>query len=70
MIEKKNHEIKESLKKCNMKAAPGTDSITYKVFQSCWHILGEDLCDVLREVVRSGKPCESMRYSYMILSPK
>ena len=65
-----NHEIKESLKKCNMKAAPGTDSITYKVFQSCWHILGEDLCEVLREVVRSGEPCESMRYSYMIFSPK
>ena len=65
-----NQEIKESLDRCNMKAAPGTDCITYQVFQKCWHILGEDLGDVIREIVKTGKPAESMKYSYMIFSPK
>ena len=65
-----NQEIKDSLNSCNMKAAPGTDSITYQTYKTCWHILGEDLGDVLREVVQSKKPTESMKHSFMFFTPK
>ena len=65
-----NQEIKESLDKCNMRSAPGTDCITYQVFHKCWHILGEDLSDVLREIVKSGKPTETMKHCYLIFTPK
>ena len=49
-----NQEIKDSLNSCNMKAAPGTDSITYQTYKTCWHILGEDLGDFLRDRPASG----------------
>ena len=65
-----NQEIRESLERCNFKASPGTDSVTYLTYKSCWHILGEDLGDVLREVVQSKKPSKSMQHGFMVFTPK
>ena len=65
-----NQEIKDSLDRCNMRASPGTDSITYQTYKTCWEILGEDFGDVLREIVQTRKLPETMKYSYMIFTPK
>ena len=63
-------EVKESLRRSNKSAAPGCDSITFLVYEQCWGSLGPHLCQVIRQVVQSGVPTESMRYAFQVFSPK
>ena len=72
MLEKEitNEEVRESLQRSNKNSAPGCDGITFLTYEQCWSSIGSHLCDVIREVVRKGRPTASMRHSFMIFSPK
>lgn len=63
-------EVKESLKTSNKKSAPGSDGITFLVYEQCWSSLGKDLCNVIREVTKTGSPTESMKHSFLVFSQK
>lgn len=65
-----DEEVKESLRKSNKKAAPGSDGLSFLVYEQCWSSLGRDLCNVIREVAKEGTPTESMKHSYLVFSPK
>ena len=65
-----DREILESLKRSNKGAAPGSDSLTYLVYEECWDTIGKHLCEVIRLVVQEGVPAKSMQYSYLVFSSK
>ena len=65
-----NEEILESLKRSNKAASPGSDALTYLVYEECWESIGKHLCEVLRHVVQEGAPAKSMQYSYLVFSSK
>ena len=72
MLEKEitNEEVWESLKSSNIHSAPGSDGISFSTYVHCWSSLGSHLCEVIREVVKLGKPTGSMRHSFLVFSPK
>ena len=63
-------EILESLKRSNKSASPGSDALTYLVYEECWESIGKHLCEVLRHVVQEGVPAKSMQFSYLVFSSK
>ena len=65
-----DEEIKESLSKSNKNAAPGGDGLTFQTYVQCWSSLGPHLCQVIREVVKTGTPSVSMLHSFQVFSPK
>ena len=72
MLEKDitDEEVKESLLMANRASSPGSDGLTFSVYIHCWQSLGPHLCQVIREIVKERKMCESMRHSFLIYSPK
>ena len=65
-----DEEIKASLNSSNKNASPGADGLTFQTYVQCWSTLGPHLCQVLREVVKSGSPSKSMSHAYQVFSPK
>jgi hypothetical protein len=43
-------EVEESVKTSNVDAAPGSDGITSLVYRECFHILGDGLTEVAKEI--------------------
>ena len=72
MLEKEitDDEVKESLLKANRSSAPGSDGLSFLLYIQCWESLGPHLCEVLREVVKKGDMCESMKHTFLVFSPK
>ena len=72
MLEKEitDDEVKESLLKANRSSAPGSDGLSFLLYIQCWESLGPHLCEVLREVVKKGDLCESMKHTFLVFSPK
>ena len=65
-----DEEIKSSLQNSNIHASPGSDSLTYLTYLQCWSSLGSPLCQVIREIIKTGKPTTSMTHSFQVFSPK
>ena len=65
-----DEEVKLSLQKSNKTSSPGSDGITFLVYEHCWSSIGRHLCEVVRHVVKEGTPSTSMQHSLMVFSPK
>ena len=65
-----DEEVKASLGRANRLSSPGSDAICYTVYHACWNIIGPHLCDVLRQVIRTGVPTMTQRHAYLVFTPK
>lgn len=64
------NEIKEALKSIDDSKAPGPDGYTAKNFKVAWSVVGEDLCNAVKEFFSSGKILGEMNASIISLVPK
>ena len=64
-------EVKDTLSKANLHAAPGSDGITSFLYYECWEMLGDSLTEVAQAVRDHGKqPTTSQRTSLMVFGTK
>ena len=63
-------EIKEALKSIDDSKAPGPDGYTAKFFKSAWPVVGEDLCNAVKEFFNSGKILGEINATIISLVPK
>ena len=63
-------EVLDNLKNSNLKAAPGTDSITSLLYRDHWPVLGDALTEVVTAVWEGAKPTTSIRTSLMVFGTK
>ena len=64
-------EVKDTLSKANLHAAPGSDGITSFLYYECWEMLGDSLTEVAQAVRDKGKqPTISQRTSLMVFGTK
>ena len=64
------NEIKEALKSIDDSKAPGPDGYTAKFFNSAWSVVGEDLCNAVKEFFNSGKILGEINATIISLVPK
>ena len=65
-----NREIHETLLKSNTKAAPGTDGLTSLFYLKHWDIVGDALCDVIRDIFARKEIPVAMKVSIMVFGSK
>ena len=72
MLEKtpSKDEVLDILKVSNLKAAPGTDSITTLLYRDHWSVVGDAVTEVVAAVWEGAKPTTSMRTSLMVFGTK
>ena len=63
-------EVLEVLKKSNLHAAPGTDSITNYFYLQFYDVIGKHLGDVVRKIFTSESPTSSQHTSIMVFANK
>ena len=63
-------EVEDYVKSSNLHASPGTDSITSYLYKECFHILGDALTNVAKEVFGGHQPTYSQRTSLMLYTTK
>ena len=63
-------EVEESVKTSNGNAAPGCDGITSLFYKECFHIVGDALTDVAKEIFAGHLPTKSQRTSLMLFTNK
>ena len=63
-------EVKLSIAKSNLNAAPGTDSITSYFYYECWEIIGDSITEVTQAIYNGRSPTKSQRTSLMVFGSK
>ena len=59
-------EVKLSVAKANLQAAPGTDGITTYFYHKCWDTIGDAITEVTQAIHKGKKPSLSQRTSLMV----
>ena len=63
-------DLKETLDRSNLDAAPGTDGLTSLLYKEHWDILGNSLHQVILEISKGQQPTLSQRTSLMVFGCK
>ena len=63
-------EVKLSVAKANLQAAPGTDGITTYFYHKCWDTIGDAITEVTQAIHKGKKPSLSQRTSLMVFGSK
>ena len=63
-------DVKKSVFKSNLHAAPGTDGLTSYFYSSCWDTVGDALTDVVQDIHKGQPPTLSQRTSLMVFGCK
>ena len=63
-------EVKRALFHMHPSKSPGLDLMSPFFFQKYWHIVGNDVTDVVLFVLNSGHMLHKMNYTYIVLIPK
>ena len=63
-------EVKEALDQIAPLTAPGSDGMSLIFYKSFWHIVGEDVIDVVLRALNSGIVPKSINTTFITLIPK
>ena len=63
-------DVKSSVSKSNLHAAPGTDGLTSYFYHYCWDIVGDALTEVVQDIHGGQPPTLSQRTSLMVFGCK
>ena len=63
-------ELKKVLSETNLHSAPGTDGLTFFLYNECWDIIGDSLLEVVVEIFKGSQPTTSQRTSLMVFGSK
>ncbi|XP_074306141.1 uncharacterized protein LOC141641375 [Silene latifolia] len=65
-----NGEIKEALFQIPSHKAPGPDGYSSAFFKDAWSVVGEDLCEVVKDFSIHGRLLEQLNHTLVTLVPK
>jgi len=63
-------DVLSALKEMSPCKAPGPDDFHAFFFQHYWHIVGQDVCDLVLQVLRGGHMPEGINDTFITLIPK
>ena len=63
-------EIKIALDQMSPNKAPGPDGMTKCFYQKYWHLIGDDICKVVREFLNKGGRLSNINHTNVVLIPK
>nr|GEX78797.1 hypothetical protein [Tanacetum cinerariifolium] len=55
-----NEEVKAAMFNIDDNKAPGPDGFTAKFYKKDWHVVGNDVCEAVKEFFTKGKDCEKV----------
>ncbi|GJV69944.1 RNA-directed DNA polymerase, eukaryota, reverse transcriptase zinc-binding domain protein [Tanacetum coccineum] len=65
-----NDEVKTAMFDIDDNKAPGQDGFTTKFYKKSWHVIGEDVCNAVKELFVKGKLLRELNATLITLVPK
>jgi len=63
-------EVKQALFHMHPSKSPGLDGMSPFFFQKYWHVVGNDLTEVVLSILHFGHMLHKINYTYIVLTPK
>ncbi|KAK4384426.1 hypothetical protein Sango_3061900 [Sesamum angolense] len=63
-------EVQEAIFDIDEDSAPGPDGYTSAFFKAAWPVVGEEICEAVREFFRTGKLLKQISATLLVLIPK
>ena len=65
-----NEEVKTVLLQMGLTKAPGPDGMNALFYQNFWHIIGNEVIDVVLDFLHTGHMVLDINYTHIVLIPK